>query len=216
MHCIYHSSKMHRNCNMHVTCHAASMKHLLAHDKILLQVLCWSLPQLEGCCQMVFSSIGMTFVTFELSLSVQTTLHSHSAIFSKPLWTSLFSKTITNTLQSQSPADVRCTAFTQNSSSILYIYQTQQHQHSLQSAINWTANYLFCRCFVWRAGEAEALALDRNRKPVLDMHSQVTEERVCDGPLDYVTRCVCVSHQIDSFVQTLHVCIHCCSSCEVH
>ena len=48
------------------------------------------------------------------------------------------------------------------------------------------------------------------------MHSQVTEERVCDGPLDYVTRCVCVSHQIDSFVQTLHVCIHCCSSCEVH
>ena len=40
------------------------------------------------------------------------------------------------------------------------------------------------------AGEAEALALDKNRKPVLDMHSQVTEERVCDGPLDYVTRCV--------------------------
>ncbi|KAL3157301.1 hypothetical protein ABBQ38_001531 [Trebouxia sp. C0009 RCD-2024] len=35
---------------------------------------------------------------------------------------------------------------------------------------------------------AEGLALDQNMKPVLDMHTQVTEERVCEGPLDYVTR----------------------------
>lgn len=40
-------------------------------------------------------------------------------------------------------------------------------------------------------GAAEGLALDQNRKPVLDMHTQVTEERVCDGPLDYVTRYFC-------------------------
>lgn len=37
-------------------------------------------------------------------------------------------------------------------------------------------------------GAAEPLALDQAMKPVLDMHCQVTEERVCAGPLDYVTR----------------------------
>lgn len=37
-------------------------------------------------------------------------------------------------------------------------------------------------------GAAEPLALDQAMKPVLDMHCQVTEERVCEGPLDYVTR----------------------------
>ena len=38
------------------------------------------------------------------------------------------------------------------------------------------------------AGAAEALALGQDGKPVLDMHTQVTEERVCEGPLDFVTR----------------------------
>ncbi len=38
------------------------------------------------------------------------------------------------------------------------------------------------------AGAAEALALGQGGKPVMDMHTQVTEERVCEGPLDFVTR----------------------------
>ncbi len=38
------------------------------------------------------------------------------------------------------------------------------------------------------AGAAEPLALGQDGKPVLDMHTQVTEERVCEGPLDFVTR----------------------------
>ena len=42
------------------------------------------------------------------------------------------------------------------------------------------------------AGKAEVLALTEDNKPILDMHTQVTEERVCDGPLDNVTRYVWV------------------------
>lgn len=42
--------------------------------------------------------------------------------------------------------------------------------------------------FAPSTGAAEGLALDQNMKPVLDMHTQVTEERVCEGPQDYVTR----------------------------
>lgn len=42
--------------------------------------------------------------------------------------------------------------------------------------------------FAPSTGAAEALALGQDGKPVLDMHTQVTEERVCEGPLDFVTR----------------------------
>lgn len=38
------------------------------------------------------------------------------------------------------------------------------------------------------AGAAEPLALRQDGKPILDMHTQVTEERVCEGPLDFVAR----------------------------
>ncbi|KAL0043699.1 hypothetical protein WJX82_003553 [Trebouxia sp. C0006] len=42
--------------------------------------------------------------------------------------------------------------------------------------------------FAPSTGAAEALALGQDGKPVMDMHTQVTEERVCEGLLDFVTR----------------------------
>ena len=49
---------------------------------------------------------------------------------------------------------------------------------------------LHCHLAMVYVGAPEPLALGKHNKPVLDLHTQVTEERVCDGPLDYVTRSV--------------------------
>lgn len=57
--------------------------------------------------------------------------------------------------------------------------------HAGQILLLVRSNQQDCCTFI---GAAEPLALDQAMKPVLDMHCQVTEERVCEGPLDYVTR----------------------------
>lgn len=59
-------------------------------------------------------------------------------------------------------------------------------QYDVQYKV-WTVRYSNVLISTY-AGAAEALALGQDGKPVLDMHTQVTEERVCEGPLDFVTR----------------------------
>lgn len=67
-------------------------------------------------------------------------------------------------------------------------YKESQRENRVHGQGIAIGQILSARARALLAGAAEPLALDQSRKPVLDMHCQVTEERVCEGPLDYVTR----------------------------